>query len=77
LKEIGDGIPASFSSVFEAVYCAWAIQKMLKEEEISLRICIHQGGKWFFRIMTYFVDGVNIKICNVAKPNCGPGTTVE
>jgi len=59
LKEIGDGILASFSSVSEAVYCAGAIQKDAKEEEISLRIGIHEG-EVVFQDNDVFGDGVNI-----------------
>ena len=59
LKEIGDGILASFSSVSEAVYCAGAIQKGAKEEEISLRIGIHEG-EVVFQDNDIFGDGVNI-----------------
>jgi len=59
LKEIGDGILASFSSVSEAVYCAGAIQKGAKEEEISLRIGIHEG-EVVFQDNDVFGDGVSI-----------------
>jgi TolB-like protein/Tfp pilus assembly protein PilF len=44
LKEIGDGILASFSTVSDAVYCAGAIQKACENEpDLKLRIGIHQG----------------------------------
>ena len=44
LKEMGDGILASFTTVSDAVYCAGAIQKACeKESDLKLRIGIHQG----------------------------------
>ena len=44
LKEIGDGILASFNTVSDAVYCAGAIQKACaNESDLKLRIGIHQG----------------------------------
>ncbi len=44
LKEMGDGILASFTTVTDAVYCAGAIQQACENEpELILRIGIHQG----------------------------------
>jgi TolB-like protein/class 3 adenylate cyclase len=44
LKEMGDGILASFTTVSDAVYCAGAIQKACESEpDLNLRIGIHQG----------------------------------
>lgn len=44
LKEIGDGILASFNTVSDAVYCAGAIQKACENEpDLKLRVGIHQG----------------------------------
>jgi len=44
LKEIGDGVLASFSTVSDAVYCAGAIQKSCEDEpDLKLRIGIHLG----------------------------------
>ena len=44
LKEMGDGILASFTTVSDAVYCAGAIQKACDNEpDLNLRIGIHQG----------------------------------
>lgn len=44
LKEIGDGILASFPTVSDAVYCAGAIQNACDNEPaLNLRIGIHQG----------------------------------
>ncbi len=60
LKEIGDGVLASFSTVSEAVYCAKAIQEAcLKEDHLKLRIGIHQG-EVVFEGEDVFGDGVNI-----------------
>ena len=44
LKEIGDGVLASFNAVSDAVYCAKAIQKACENEpDLKLRIGIHEG----------------------------------
>ena len=60
LKEMGDGILASFLTVSDAINCAQAIQKAcLEEDNLSLRIGIHQG-----EVVSsgddIFGDGVNI-----------------
>ena len=70
LKEAGDGIMASFSSVSDAIYCAAAIQEEIKTLDLlNLRIGIHVGevvveGKEIYG------DGVNIasRIESVASP---------
>ena len=60
LKEMGDGILASFKTVSDAIYCAGYIQKACEDEtHLNLRIGIHQGeivnqGK------DVFGSGVNI-----------------
>jgi len=60
LKEIGDGVLASFTTVSEAVYCAKAIQEAcLKEHDLKLRIGIHLG-EVVFEGDDVFGDGVNI-----------------
>lgn len=43
LKEMGDGILASFESVSRAVFCALAIRKACKTQNISIRIGIDLG----------------------------------
>ncbi len=44
LKEIGDGVLASFETVSAAVYCVSEIQKACESEpDLSLRIGIHLG----------------------------------
>jgi len=44
LKEMGDGILASFSTVSDAVICAGGIQNACENEsDLSLRIGIHVG----------------------------------
>jgi len=60
LKEMGDGILASFDSISDAVYCAGAIQATaMQEDDLNLRIGIHVG-----EVMEdgndVFGDGVNI-----------------
>ena len=61
LKEMGDGILASFESASNAVYCAGDIQKSAQEEDpdLSLRIGIHIGDV-VFKGGDVFGDGVNI-----------------
>jgi TolB-like protein/Tfp pilus assembly protein PilF len=59
LKEIGDGILASFDSASEAVRCATKIQEVSKAEGYSLRIGIHEG-EVVFEENDVFGDGVNV-----------------
>jgi TolB-like protein/Tfp pilus assembly protein PilF len=60
LKEIGDGVLASFSTVSDAVHCALEIQNACQNEnDLKLRIGIHQG-EVVFEDNDVFGDGVNI-----------------
>ncbi len=60
LKEIGDGVLASFTTVSDAVYCAGAIQKACRvQPDLKLRIGIHEG-EVVFKGEDVFGDGVNI-----------------
>jgi class 3 adenylate cyclase len=60
LKEIGDGVLASFSTVSDAVYCAKEIQETCQAEtDLNLRIGIHLG-EVVFEGDDVFGDGVNI-----------------
>ena len=60
LKEIGDGVLASFPTVTDAVYCAATIQKTCENEpDLKLRIGIHEG-EVVFEGDDVFGDGVNI-----------------
>jgi TolB-like protein/class 3 adenylate cyclase len=60
LKEMGDGILATFPTVTDAVQCAIALQKKSAEKEkLSLRIGIHLG-EVVFEENDVFGDGVNI-----------------
>jgi len=70
LKEMGDGILASFSSVVDAVMCALSIQKATEESSIPLRIGIHQG-EIIFEQKDVLGDGVNIasRIQNIISSN--------
>ena len=43
LKEMGDGTLASFKTVSDAVYCAGELISACGEENIQLRIGIHEG----------------------------------
>jgi len=70
LKEIGDGILASFSSAGDAISCALAIQNALSDDqELNLRIGIHSGDITF-KDEDVFGDGVNIasRIQSIADP---------
>ena len=59
LKEMGDGILASFHSSSNAVRCAGEIQQKAKNEKISLRIGIHEG-EVVFEGGDVLGDGVNV-----------------
>ena len=70
LKEMGDGMLASFPSSIDAVKCGLAIQKAVQELEIPLRIGIHQGDV-IFEKSDVLGDGVYIasRIQGIAKTN--------
>jgi len=70
LKEMGDGILACFPSSTEAVVCALAIQKVVGELDIPVRIGIHLGDV-IFEDKDVLGDGVNIasRIQGVAETN--------
>ena len=71
LKEMGDGVLASFNSVSDAVYCAKSIQEAcLKEKDLRLRIGIHLG-EVVFEGQDVFGDGVNI--ASRLEPLAQPG----
>jgi TolB-like protein len=59
LKEMGDGILASFSTSSDAVRCAGEIQQATKKENIALRIGIHEG-EVVFEGGDVLGDGVNV-----------------
>jgi len=60
LKEMGDGLLASFNSAIEAVKCAIEIQDKLKDEpELNISVGIHIGDI-LFRDGDILGDGVNI-----------------
>lgn len=60
IKELGDGILASFSTVTDAVFCATAIQQACNSTaDLKLRIGIHLG-EVVFENNDVFGDGVNI-----------------
>ena len=72
LKEMGDGVLASFNTVSDAVNCAMKIQEVCRKDEIfSLRIGIHQG-EVVFKDADVFGDGVNIasRIESIAPAGC-------
>lgn len=59
LKEMGDGILASFSSNIDSVMCALSIQNATIELNIPLRIGIHLGDV-IFENKDVLGDGVNV-----------------
>src|SRR5437867_9889324 len=60
IKELGDGVLASFHTVTDAVLCASAIQQSCNNiPDLKLRIGIHQG-EVVFEDNDVFGDGVNI-----------------
>jgi adenylate cyclase len=60
LKEMGDGVLASFHTITDAVCCAIEIQETCKREpDLKLRIGIHQG-EVTFQGEDVFGSGVNI-----------------
>ena len=60
IKEIGDGVLASFHTVIDAVMCATEIQKACSIiNDLKLRIGIHLGDV-VFEDKDVFGDGVNI-----------------
>jgi TolB-like protein/class 3 adenylate cyclase/Tfp pilus assembly protein PilF len=60
IKELGDGVLASFNSATDAVLCAGAIQQACAQVlDLQLRIGIHQG-EVVFENGDVFGDGVNI-----------------
>jgi len=59
IKEIGDGTLASFSLASNAVRCAIDIQKESKDQNIPLKIGIHEG-EMVFAGADVLGDGVNI-----------------
>src|SRR6476619_6608087 len=70
IKEIGDGVLASFDTVTDAVLCASTIQQACMHiSGLKLRIGIHQG-EVVFEGDDVFGDGVNIasRIQAIATP---------
>ena len=72
IKELGDGVMASFSTVADAAYAAVKIQEACNAaKDFQLRIGIHLGDV-LFENDDVFGDGVNIasRIQAIAKPGC-------
>jgi len=72
IKDIGDGVIASFNAVSDAVNAAIKIQETCNAAaDYSLRIGIHQG-EVVFEDNDVFGDGVNIaaRIQTAAEPGC-------
>jgi len=60
IKELGDGVLASFHTITDAVNCSAAIHKACRNvDELKVRIGIHQG-EVVFENNDVFGDGVNI-----------------
>jgi len=71
LKEMGDGILASFHTASDAVRCAGEIQQAAKKESIALRIGIHTG-EVVFEGHDVLGDGVNVasRLEEMAEEGC-------
>jgi adenylate cyclase len=72
IKELGDGVMASFNTVADAVYAAVKIQEICNtSNQFQLRIGIHLGDV-LFENNDVFGDGVNIaaRIQAAARPGC-------
>ena len=72
IKELGDGVMASFNTVSDAVNAAIKIQEACNAaKDFQLRIGIHLG-EVVFENDDVFGDGVNIasRIQAIAKPGC-------
>lgn len=71
IKELGDGVLASFSNVTEAVLCAGSIQQaIIGMHDFQLRIGIHLGDV-VFENDDVFGDGVNIASRLLAQAPAG------
>ena len=71
IKEMGDGMLISFDLASEAVRCAIEIQKASKEQDIPLKIGIHEG-EMVFAEADVLGDSVNIasRLQENAKKGC-------
>jgi len=71
LKEMGDGILASFHTASDAVRCAGDIQHAAKKEGIALRIGIHEG-EVVFEGGDVLGNGVNVasRLEEMAEEGC-------
>ena len=71
IKEMGDGMLISFNLASEAVRCAIEIQKVCKDQNIPLKIGIHEG-EMVFEGNDVLGDGVNIaaRIQDGAEEGC-------
>ncbi len=71
IKELGDGVLATFHTATDAVQCGIAIQQACKGTDLRLRIGIHIGDV-LFEDGDVFSDGVNIASrIQALAPICG------
>jgi len=71
IKEMGDGMLITFNLATEAVRCAIEIQKACREQDVPLKIGIHEG-EIVFSGEDVFGDGVNIasRLQGLTKEGC-------
>jgi class 3 adenylate cyclase/tetratricopeptide (TPR) repeat protein len=69
LKEMGDGIMASFPTTYDAILCSSAIMSLSSQEKYQLRIGLHEG-EVIVKQEDIFGEGVNIasRVEALAKP---------
>ncbi len=71
IKEMGDGMLISFNLASDAVRCAIEIQKACKQQDIPLKIGIHEG-EMVFEGADVLGDGVNVasRLQDSTKEGC-------
>ena len=71
IKEVGDGILASFQLASEAVRCAIEIQRNCIDQRIPLKIGVHEGEIIVEGDYTFAPDPAWCRIVEFYCPGCG------